>query len=205
MKSEEGSEVLSYSQAGQDLFIKLLFGECYQGVFVDVGCRLPEEINNTLLLEKQGWVGISLDIVDYGVEWKKSGRETGFICADALTFTYPMLNKDMVYDYLSLDIEGEGMRFEALKNIMSLDIQFKAITIEHDVYVDKSYDLNERQPQRELLRSLGYVLMYPDVTIMNKPFEDWWIKAEEISAKGIIRVQEAFGESPLFRDPDKIF
>ena len=36
-----------YSQAGQDEFVLSQFNEGYVGTFIDIGCRLPYEINNT--------------------------------------------------------------------------------------------------------------------------------------------------------------
>lgn len=168
---------MSYSQGGQDKFILSLFDKNYEGTFVDVGCQLPNEINNTLLLEKNGWTGISIDIEDYSQEWKT--RKNVFICCDALLCNYKNLFSQYfmpkVIDYLSLDIEGDGLRYQALKKVIESNHEFKVITIEHDLY--RGYDISERQPQRKLLREMGYFLLCSDVYIDNKnfPFEDWWV------------------------------
>jgi hypothetical protein len=56
----------SYGQIGQDIFVmKLLNEQNYEGYFVEIGGYLPIEINNTMLLEENGWSGISIDINDY--------------------------------------------------------------------------------------------------------------------------------------------
>ena len=165
----------SYSQLGQDRFVLSLFDKDYKGIFVDVGCNKPDFINNTLLLEKNGWIGISLDIADYRNEWKI--RKTPFLMQDALICDYKQLfiDYDIInpVDYLSLDIEIEGSRYLALKKVMESGFEFKVITIEHDGF--RGYDLTERQPQRKLLNNMGYFLLCSDIMITNNPMEDWWI------------------------------
>lgn len=170
----------SYSQAGQDLFVISLFYQGYKGIFVDIGCGVPDKINNTLLLEENGWVGLSLDIADYKEQWKI--RKTPFVQVDALMTEFDVLFKmfklPQIIDYLSLDIEGEGNRYKALERVMKAGYDFKVMTIEHDSY--GGYDATERQPQRRLLSKLGYSLQRPDVTFGGKPFEDWWINPKYI-------------------------
>ena len=156
----------TYSQAGQDLWVLSMFPKGYKGTFLDIGCFLPFFLNNTYLLELNGWTGLSVDIVDYSARWDK--RDTSFICSNGTTFKV-----DQDYDYLSLDVEGNGKRYEVLKSIMDQGFHFKLISIEHDAY--RGYEKTERDPQRKLLRSLGYELHKPDVEFNGKPFEDWWI------------------------------
>jgi hypothetical protein len=166
---------MSYSQAAQDVFVLSLFPNYYKGIFVDVGCFYPEDINNTLLLEKKGWTGISVDIHDFSNEWMV--RKTPFICHDALTINYRDLfdqyQLPQLIDYLSLDIEGNGARYQALCKVMESGREFKVMTVEHDAHC--GYDLTERQPQRKLLKSLGYFLLCSDVMHDGFAYEDWWI------------------------------
>ena len=165
----------NYSQIGQDRFVLWLFKKDYRGVFVDIGCSLPDKINNTLLLEENGWTGISLDIVDYKKEWQI--RKTSFLMEDALKCDYKQIfnqnNIPNIIDYLNLDIEGEGLRYLALKRIIESDYEFKVITIEHDAY--RGYDLTERVPQRKLLTDKKYFLLCSNVLSNGVPLEDWWI------------------------------
>lgn len=166
----------NYSQVGQDLFVLNRFIPNHRGTWVDIGCRLPFEINNTLLLEENGWRGINIDIDDYAAEWM--ARKTPFVRADALTLDYKALFQQYqmpeVIDYLSLDIEGDGDRYKALQKVMESGYKFNVITIEHDAY--RGFNESERMPQRELLTRLGYTLLVPDVYCGGAPFEDWWIK-----------------------------
>ena len=109
----------SYSQSGQDLFVYYL-NEGKPGKFLDLGCSLPMKINNTYLLEINGWDGISLDIQDFNNQWKE--RKCKFIQADCLNQNYNELLKDYyentVIDYLTLDMEGCGDRYKLLQKII---------------------------------------------------------------------------------------
>lgn len=165
----------SKSQVGQDLFAISMFGKDFKGTFLDVGCYLPDKINNTLLLEEMGWNGFSLDIEDYSKEWKS--RKTKFIQANALTYQYAEVPK--LIDYLTLDLEGTGVRYKALKRLIDFGFEFKVITIEHDAY--RGLDKEERQPQRDLLLEKGYQLVFPDVHHNGCAFEDWWINPKYIA------------------------
>jgi hypothetical protein len=173
--------MITYSQAGQDKFVLSFFDDDYKGFFIDIGCALPININNTMLLEKHEWRGVSLDINNLSNEWKV--RNTPFVCADALTMDYTRLFQiylvPKVVDYLSLDIEGDGGRYLALSKLFEANHEFKIITIEHDAY--RGYGETERKKQRDFLLKMGYFLVCSNVTLGGNPFEDWWINPKYIS------------------------
>jgi hypothetical protein len=170
----------TYSQIGQDLFVLSLFPQGYKGFFMDIGCQLPENINNTLLLEENGWNGISFDIEDYSKEW--GYRKTPFILADAFKCDFNQYNIPAIVDYLSLDINlCEGSRFAMIKRLLNeFSFEYKVITIEHDSY--RGYEFTERNPQRIFLIEKGYLPARANVK--NKyPFEDWWINPKYFNIK----------------------
>jgi hypothetical protein len=165
-----------YSQAGQDRFVmSLIKNPTSQPYFLDIGCHLPRHLNNTLLLEENGWFGLSLDILDFHKEW--TVRKCPFIQADALTYDYKRILEHYgindVVDYLNVDIEGEGLRFKALEQVFKSGYDFKIITIEHDSY--RGYVETEAKPQYEFLSKRGYHLVCKDVKLTGNPFEDWWV------------------------------
>jgi hypothetical protein len=167
----------SYSQVGQDLFVLSMFPKGYKGIFLDIGCKWPEIINNTKLLEENGWNGISIDIDDYSEDWKT--RKSKYIQANAFTLDYSTIELPKGIDYLSLDINTyAGARFHMLK-ILVRYFEFKVITIEHELYL--GYFDQEVKPQRELLRSLDYTLKVKNVENEEMPFEDWWINEKYIN------------------------
>jgi hypothetical protein len=96
---------------------------------------------------------------------------------DALTLDYAWIldhfSIPKVIDYLNVDIEGEGLRFQALKQVFTSGREFKIITIEHDRY--RGYIESEVKPQRDFLVENGYECICEDVCATGNPFEDWWI------------------------------
>ena len=172
-----------YSQAGQDLFVVSLFEDEYKGSFIDIGCGYPTHINNSKLLEERCWKGVCIDNnYIFNQTWD---RTTPFILADALYCDYTNILKsngiNKVIDYLSIDIDGNGKSYTALKKIIDEGFEFKVITIEHDVHIE-GFDEMERIPQRKLLTQLGYVLVCGNVSVCCKvPFEDWWINPKYIT------------------------
>ena len=175
----------SYSQCGQDLFvINILKNKV--GKFLDLGSYLPKKINNTYLLELNGWDGISIDINDYSKEWEV--RKTPFIKEDCFKLNFnellPKYFNDKTIEYLSLDMEVVGERYKLLGNILSTGYDFKVITIEHDSYLGDEYVINEKIPQRELMERYGYKLICSDVSQQQHPnlfYEDWWINPKYFS------------------------
>jgi hypothetical protein len=172
----------SYSQCGQDLFVINLLN-INNGKFLDLGCHLPKNINNTYLLELNGWSGISIDIMDYSEEWKE--RKNKFIQQDCFNVDLnELLNshyEDKVIDYLSLDMEILGDRVKLLSKVLDTDYEFKVITIEHDAHINYDYVEKEKIPQRELLKNNGYILVCGDVSQKEHPtlyYEDWWVNGK---------------------------
>jgi len=179
----------SYSQCGQDIFVYNILNK-NNGTFLDLGCYLPKNINNTYLLELNGWSGISLDIIDYSEEWKE--RKNKFIQQDCMNINLDKLldsNYDnKVIDYLSLDMEVLGDRFKLLEKIMETSYEFKVITIEHDSYLNEDYVNVEKLPQRKLLKEKGYILVCGDVSQKQYPtlfYEDWWVNSKYFNEEDI--------------------
>jgi hypothetical protein len=177
--------MISYSQCGQDLFVFNLL-KIKNGTFLDLGCYLPKNINNTFLLEQNGWVGISLDINDYSNQW--SIRKNKFIQCDCFEQDYNLLlsqnYESNVIDYLTLDMEVLGDRYKLLDIVLKTNYEFKVITIEHDSHSGINNVINEKLPQRELLEKMGYVLVCGDVSHKDFPndfYEDWWVNKKYVT------------------------
>ena len=173
----------SYSQASQDQFIYnllyTLLGKNNTGYYLEIGAGHPVEINNTYAFEKNyGWKGISIDISSqYAAIWQAT-RENPLLTQDALQVDYDAILHPFpqVIDYLSLDIDGNYDL--VLQKIPLQNYIFKIITIEHDFY---RYGNVYRAKEREILSSLGYHLLCPDVSYRGLTFEDWWIHPSAFS------------------------
>lgn len=183
----------TYSQAGQDVFIFNLFKQ-QVGTFLDLGCSHPTDINNTYLLELNGWKGLSIDILDFEAQWKK--RSNTFLKLDCFAIDYNQLLSEhfdgKVIDYLNLDMEKCGDRYKLLEKVINSDFTFKAITLEHDSYIGSNFVENEKVPQRKLLEEKGYFLLCSDVSPSQHPnlnFEDWWVNKEFFNINEILEWQ----------------
>jgi hypothetical protein len=179
----------SYSQCGQDLFVINILKE-NKGKFLDLGCYLPKKINNTYLLELNGWEGVSVDIIDYSEEWKV--RNTPFIHEDCFRIDFktflPKYFNTKIIDYLSLDMEKIGERYKLLDKVLNSGFIFKVITIEHDSYLGYDYIVNEKNPQREILKKNGYTLLCSDVSQESNPtlfYEDWWVNGDYVNLEEV--------------------
>jgi len=169
----------SYSQIGQDKWVLSIFPEGYKGFFMDVGCHLPEYINNTLLLEEHGWDGVAFDKANYYWAWKKR-RTTKFFWTDVLVCNFKELNLPKQIDYISIDIDILGTNYRVLKRLLDLGFEFGTITYEHNLYIGEAFNQAERLPQRKLLTEKGYTLAYGDIEDGGNPFEDWWVNKKYI-------------------------
>ena len=174
----------SYSKEQQDLFAKKLIGE--NGFFLDIGCDHPSRGNNTKLLEENGWNGLAFDKGANLQFWEQEGRRATTYNVDACSEDFIDIlktHKIKEVDYISLDIDEDS--FGCLKNLVSADIQFKCMTLEHTWNLH-NMDLNCVEDSRKLLTNCGYKILFKDVTMAHdnedghdlKPFEDWWVNED---------------------------
>jgi hypothetical protein len=52
---------LSWSQEGEDLILRRIFGSKLDGFYIDVGAHHPRRFSNTYLFYKLGWRGLNID------------------------------------------------------------------------------------------------------------------------------------------------
>ncbi len=57
----DGYALKSYSQEGEDMILRRIFGQQKTGFYVDVGAHHPKRFSNTYFFYKQGWKGINID------------------------------------------------------------------------------------------------------------------------------------------------
>lgn len=173
---------ITYSQIGQDVFVKRILQEKRNGLFFDIGGGYPIHINNTYLFEKHyNWNGISIDLEPiYQQQWVDSGRTSTFLVEDAIKANYHNLMGNLTrntnsnrIDYLSVDLEPPINTLLALKQIPFDDFRFSVVTFEHDSYREnpghnegKYYILNE---SRYILSKYNYGIVFSNMQ------EDWWV------------------------------
>ena len=183
----------NYSQCFQDLFVLKCFTGKKRGTYLEIGGGRPFDGNNTALLEKIGWDGLSIDLHQpYVDEWNESIRSNPIIRTDATQIDYKQLFKDHnfgnVIDYLQIDIDPCTQSYDVLTKIPFEEVKFGVITFEHDHYVDPTRKI--RNKSRNLLESHGYILAVGNVSPdENSPFEDWWVHPQVITEAQIKKVK----------------
>ena len=142
--------------------------------FLDIGCSKPNE-SCCYPLTKIGCKGHFVDIKHFD-GWDG----LNFHQVDATKTNWDFIE---TAEFLQIDVEGLGKRFEVLTTIPLERLDTKIISIEHDGYRTLKqlgrgdYDVEERNPQREYLKSKGYKILYKDVSNkIGEAYEDWWVR-----------------------------
>lgn len=117
----------------QDIYALMVFGKNYKGTYVDIGCRHPVLHNNTFLLEQYGWRGFAVDLEYFSPEWKKYRPNSTYLNLDAFSVNYKnqfnKLKLESPIDFLSIDLEIAGDRFNILKKFLKLDMSLKLLQL----------------------------------------------------------------------------
>jgi hypothetical protein len=166
----------SYSQAGQDIFVLSVLHGLTQGKYLELGCWMPQEINNSYLLESLGWTGMSFDKDEPAVNYFNSIRKNKAYASDCTKLDFNFIEENMgnCVDYMSIDLEPADVTLQCLKNIPFDSMKFKVITFEHDKY---RFGDAVRNESRKIFCDAGYGLVVSD---LGEPacnaFEDWYVK-----------------------------
>jgi len=174
----------TYSQACQDVFVRLMLNSKNKGVYVEVGAYDEIDQSNSYILEKEhNWVGVSFEIDEMAARDFNSIRKNKCICGDATQFDYlshfESNNFPEQIDYLSLDIEPAIQTLSVLKKLPLNKFRFSVITYEHDRYVSGPECMAE---SRNIFESFGYVRVVSNVLWEERDFEDWYIDPNVIPA-----------------------
>ena len=181
----------SYSQASQDVFVQTLIDSKKTSTYVEIGANDPIRFNNTFILEKLGWSGVSFEIDDNLVSKFNTLRKNKCICCDATIFNYKEYFNSQRYpeqiDYLSIDIEPASQSLATLKIIPFNKYRFSIITFEHELSIEGPDVMLE---SREILASHGYTRVVSNVKYNGEAFEDWYVDPTIINVK---KYQRFFG------------
>jgi len=189
-----------YSYEQQDEFIINLFDQKTNGFFIDIACGNPLLGNNSYALDSQfAWTGLCFESGDVSTAHFVSGqdqeiqtvkfsdvRNAELIQIDVTTAEFSELLRQripatQIVDYISVDVDSGGRNFalDALQKIVDAGVRFKAMTFEHEIYLNDTI----QQSSRELLESLGYRRLFSNIRLwgggviddVGKFSEDWWI------------------------------
>jgi len=184
-----GSENIdeNFSQTYQDMFVLTMLKGKTDGRYFEIGAADPFKGSNTALLERLGWTGQSVEILEHEVEKFRKLRKNPIIHADATQLNYNEILSGH-YDYLQVDCEPPTISLKILKMLPWDTCTFGVITFEHDHYADVSRKI--RKESRDFLSSKGYVLVAPNIAPDNKSaYEDWWVHPDHVDPEILERMK----------------
>ena len=175
--------IKAYSQEGEDMILRRLFGEQQTGFYVDVGAHHPKRFSNTYFFYKRGWNGINIDAMpnsmkpfdkirprDINIEKPVSDKKE---ILRYYAFNEPAFNgfskelskerenQDDIYKIIfEKDIETSTLT-EILDNNLPKDqrIDFLSVDVEGlDFMVLQSNDFEKYKPKVILIEILGSTL-----------------------------------------------
>ncbi len=191
------------SQASQDLFVLHALGHKRKGTFLEIGANHPIINNNTYTLETgYDWRGILVE-ADPSFErlYQLHRPNSTYSIGDATKLDYNTLlhnaNMPQNIDYLQIDLDVNTRStldtLELLNDQVLDTYTFGTITFEHDIYTGDYHNTQRRS--RQILKSRGYVLAFPDVTVFwdgkRNAFEDWYMHPKIVDVEFINKVQQS--------------
>ncbi|OUT15969.1 SAM-dependent methyltransferase [Campylobacter concisus] len=174
----DGYAIKSYSQEGEDMILKRLFGGQKFGFYVDVGAHHPKRFSNTYFFYKKGWSGINIDAMpgsmiafdkfrprDINIEKPISDKKQ---ILTYYAFNEPALNtfsKELAVEYekenyfikFTRDIEATTLEDILDRNLpRNQDIDFLSVDVEGlDLMVLRSNNFEKYKPKIVLIEILG--------------------------------------------------
>lgn len=187
-QSRNHSEI--FSKSDQENFVINILKKKKNGYYVELGANDPIEGSNTYYLENMfGWTGVSFEILEKFQKMHEGVRSNPCLLEDARTFDYKKYFEENNFpkqiDFLQIDIDENfnnlgkqtGDKHSSLHGLIQLPLneyRFTIITYEHEALNDFKKN-SERDAQREILNSYGYVLL------VRNWHDDWWVDPNVIS------------------------
>ncbi len=167
---------LSYSQAGEDLILDLIFLNKKKGFYIDIGAYHPILSSNTYYFYKKGWRGINIDALsstiklfnrkrknDINIEAGINDEEVEMKFYVFKNSSYNTFNSEIVNDILKVTelVSTKNIITKKLSSILSnyniAEIDFISIDVEGlELNVLKSLDWRVYRPKVILVEDLSY-------------------------------------------------
>jgi FkbM family methyltransferase len=97
----DGFAAKSYSQEGEDMILRRIFGYLESGFYVDIGALHPRRFSNTYYFYRKGWRGINIDATPGSMKlfnemrWKDINLEIA-VANEKREMTYHIFNEPAV-------------------------------------------------------------------------------------------------------------
>lgn len=191
----------TFSQAGQDIFVRALTNRKNNGTFLEIGSNDPITHNNTYILENEhNYRGIMVEYDNsFETAYKIHRPNSLYIINDAQKVNYKEILENNSFpieiDYLQIDLDVNNSStlnvLELLNNTVFDKYKFKTVTFEHDIYTGNWF--NTQEISRNIFKERGYILVFPDVSVFWEgnycKFEDWYVHKDLVNANIIKNIK----------------
>jgi hypothetical protein len=191
----------TYSQASQDIFVRILRNKKKEGTFLEIGSNDPIIHNNSYILENEhNYKGIMVEYdKSFEQSYKLHRKNSIYVLGDAQNINYrEILDKNnfpIEIDYLQIDLDVNNRStlntLELLNNTVFDKYKFATVTFEHDIYTGNYF--NTQNISRQIFKERGYVLIFPDVSVFWEgkycKFEDWYVHKDLVSPDVINKIK----------------
>ena len=191
----------TFSQASQDIFVRVLTNNKKDGTFLEIGSNDPIVHNNTYILESEyNYKGILVEYdINFENAYKAHRKNSIYILDDAQKVDYKKIldtnNFPKEIDYLQIDLDVNNRStlntLELLNATVFDKYKFTTITFEHDIYTGNYF--NTQEISRNIFRERGYILVFPDVSVFWEgkycKFEDWYVHKDLIDPDIINKIK----------------
>jgi hypothetical protein len=195
----------TFSQASQDIFVRILTNNKINGTFLEIGSNDPVMHNNSYILESQyNYKGILVEYDNQFEEAYKIYRPNSiYTIGDAQYINYRNMldenNFPSELDYLQIDLDVNNRStlntLELLDRTVFDKYKFTTVTFEHDIYSGNYF--NTQEVSRNIFKERGYCLLFPDVSVFWEgkycKFEDWYVHKDLVSIEVINKLKQNVG------------
>jgi FkbM family methyltransferase len=118
----------SYSQEGEDMILKRIFGDERNGFYVDIGAHHPKRFSNTYYFYTKGWRGINIDAMPGSMKAFNKCRPDDInievpISRIKQTLTYYMFNEPALNGFSKDLSEQRSTNGQVYKIIRTIDLE----------------------------------------------------------------------------------
>ena len=191
----------TYSQASQDIFVRILTKNKKNGTFLEIGSNDPITHNNSYVLESENnYKGILVEYdKSFEQAYKVHRKNSIYILNDAQKVNYREIldsnNFPTEMDYLQIDLDVNNRStlntLELLNKTVFDRYKFATVTFEHDIYSGNYF--NTQNISRQIFKERGYILVFPDISVFWEgkycKFEDWYVHKDLVSPDIINKIK----------------
>lgn len=137
----------SYSQEGEDMILKRIFGDERKGFYVDIGAHHPKRFSNTYYFYRRGWRGINIDATPGSMKAFNKSRPADInieapVSSKKQTLTFYMFNEPALNGFSKQLSEQRSTNGQACKIIRTIALETVTISDILTKYLPKGQQID---------------------------------------------------------------